>query len=197
MSKSATHPVEEPAASVIERQIESAEGPYHVEGRYYANPDAAARQRRIVAERRVREASRRAEWTARTAALAPLPRPRLSTWLTARERAQVDAAAGACLVLEHRDSLAGVGCDVGRGWADAALVSAALVRADDSPALARYVRGYPGVAFAGLVTDAADPRQALAAAHTFGHAGVGALLDCRGADGWAALRGTFAPRHLP
>lgn len=184
------------AVSTFERKILAAEGPYHVEGRYYANPDDADRQRRWTAERMQREATRREQWAARVGAAEPPPQPRVSTWLAPRERAQVDAAAGAHLSLEHRDSLAGIGRDLSRGWADAGLVSAAIVNAADGPALAGFVRGFPGVAFAAVVTDATSAGQALAAAHMFGQAGVRVLIDCRGAGGWAALRGTFAPRHL-
>lgn len=135
---------------------------------------------------------------AATAAVRAFPaRPRVVTWLTTRERAQVDAGAGGRVALDHRDTLAAVGEDLARGLADAVLLSTACLTLDDRPTLAAYVRGFPPVAFAGLVTAAAHERQALAAAHLLGEVGVPALLDCRGADGWTALRGTFAPRRLP
>ncbi|GJG89750.1 hypothetical protein tb265_49310 [Gemmatimonadetes bacterium T265] len=132
------------------------------------------------------------------ATVRPFPtRPRVVAWLTARERAQVDAGAGGIVALSHRETLAAVGEDLTRGLADAVLLSTARLTIDDRPTLAAYVGGFPAVAFAGLVTPAADERQALAAAHLLGEVGVPALLDCRGPGGWTALRGTFAPRRLP
>lgn len=133
-----------------------------------------------------------------TAAVRPLPaRPRVVAWLTERERAQVDAGTGGAVALTYRETLAAVGEDLARGLADAVLVSTARLALADRPALAAYVRGFPGVAFAGLVTAAVGERQALAAAHLLGEVGVPALLDCRGPGGWTELRGTFAPRRLP
>lgn len=139
--------------------------------------------------------SQHAGLTARGGLATPVPRPRVATWLTARERAQVDAAAGGPLDFDHRSSLAGVREALERG-ADAALVSAALVSPGDGAGLAGLVRGFPAVPVAGLVTAGVGDAQALAAAHLFGAAGVGALCDARSAAGWTALRGTFTPRHL-
>lgn len=134
---------------------------------------------------------------AMTATVRAFPaRPRVVAWLTARERAQVDAGTGGTVALTYRETLAAVGEDLARGRADAVLLSTARLTTGDRPALASYVRGFPAVAFAGLVTAAADERQALAAAHLLGEVGVPALLDCRGPGGWTALRGTFAPRRL-
>lgn len=42
----------------IEAAIEAAEGPYHVEGHYYADPFDAERQRRASAERQLRQTLR-------------------------------------------------------------------------------------------------------------------------------------------
>lgn len=116
--------------------------------------------------------------------------PQVTTWLTPRERAQVDAATGAALV--HRDTLAAVADDLERARADAVLVSAARVGATDARLLARCVRGHPAVTFAGVVTDATDSAQALRAAHLLGLSGVRVLFDCRTPGGWAALRDTLA-----
>ena len=127
---------------------------------------------------------------------APHPRPRVAAWLAPRERAQVDAAAGGAAVLVYRDTLAEVTEDLSRGRADAVLVSAARLTGADRRALTACVRGHPVAAFAGIVTPEADDRQALAAAHVLGEAGVPALLDCRGPGGWTTLRGAFAPRRL-
>jgi AraC-like DNA-binding protein len=121
--------------------------------------------------------------------------PRVVAWLTARERGQVQLGSGGRMTLTHRDALAEVGGDLARGTADAVLVSAARLTNAERPTLAAYVRGFPAVAFAGIVTAAADDRHALAAAHLLGEAGVSALLDCRVPGGWTALRGTFAPRR--
>lgn len=127
------------------------------------------------------------------------PRTRVAAWLTAYERAHVDAAAGAAAVLSHHTTLAGVADDLARGRVDAVLVSAARVGASDRHTLihtlARCVRDFPDTTFAALVTEAADGRQVLAAAHLLGAAGVPALLDCRTPAGWAALRQAVAPRR--
>ena len=60
-------PVPKPSPEVLaaERAILAAEGPSHVDGRYFARPGDADRQRRLVAECRVQEAARRAAITAR------------------------------------------------------------------------------------------------------------------------------------
>lgn len=130
------------------------------------------------------------------ASAATVARPRVSAWLTPREHMQADAAAGPHVALARCDTLAAVAEELGRGQADAVLVSAALVRPADVPTLARCVRGYPAIRFAGLVTAAADDGHALAAAYLLGRAGVPTLLDCRTPSGWTALRTTLAPEHL-
>ena len=54
-------------------------------------------------------------------------RIRLSTWVTSRERQQVDAGAIECARTAHRDTLQDVGADLANGAAQGALVSAARV----------------------------------------------------------------------
>lgn len=120
-------------------------------------------------------------------------RPHVAAWLSARERAQVEAATGAGVALAHHDTLATIVDDLERSRADAVLISAAHVGVSDRRTLARCVRGYAGVTFAGIVTDAAGGAQALTAAHVLGLAGVRMLFDCRTPGGWAALRGSLAP----
>lgn len=181
------------AVLAYERHILAREGPYHVNGAYYANHFDAERQRRWAAERTVREAKRRAAYEH---AAAVAPRQRVATWLTARERTQVEAAAGGALDLIHRESLHPILGDLTTGLADAAIVSAALVQASDIPALSALVRDFPGSPAVGLVAEADEP-QALAAALVFGQAGFSVLADVRSAAGWPALRRAFDPRRLP
>lgn len=54
-------PAPSPDVLAAERAILDAEGPYHVDGRYYANEADADLQRRWAAERRVSDAARRAD----------------------------------------------------------------------------------------------------------------------------------------
>jgi len=183
------------AVALYEREILAAEGPYHVGGVYYANHCDAGRQRRWTAERMVREVSRREAWTARNGRPAGTL-PRVTTWLTPRERQRVDAAAGEHLASIHRDTLAGVRADLALGQADAALVSAVLLSPCDVPALSSLVRGLPACTVVGLVTDA-DETQALRGALLLGHAGVPQLVDGRVAAGWQSLRGAFGSARLP
>lgn len=51
--------------AAVERQLLADEGPYHVQGRYFANLFDAERQRRWAAERTVAAADRAARWHAR------------------------------------------------------------------------------------------------------------------------------------
>lgn len=189
-------PAPSPAVLDAERTILSAEGPHHVGGRYYANTFDAERMRRMAAERRVSEATRRETWTARRSAMAGVPRPRVVAWLTPRECARVEAATDGVLTLATRETLPAVRSDLTAGRADAVLVSAARVQPADVPTLAGVVRAFPGTPVAGLVAEADDP-QAITGALLLGRAGVGTVLDCRTPGGWTALRGTFTPRHLP
>jgi AraC-like DNA-binding protein len=208
---------EPPSAAVLaaERAILATEGPYHVEGRYLASASDADRQRRLVAERVVRDEARRQAWAEHTdgnanrdhqraapAARPPIPRvavPRVTTWLTVRERERLDTAAvacGGCLMPAHRDTLAAVRDDLAAGETDAALVSVARLTPADVPALASLVRGFPGVPVAGFVGTIDDAR-AVGGALLLGHAGVRTVIDARTAAGWHALRAAFVPRRLP
>ena len=191
-------PVAPPSPEVLayEREIIAAEGPYHVEGSYYANHFDAERQRRWTAERMVREAQRRAEYVARNAAATAVARPRVATWLSPRERQRVDAASGEHFASTHHYTLAGVRADLTLGQADAALVSAAVVSPSDVPALTSLVRGLPACTVVGLVADS-DEARALSGALLLGHAGVPQLVDCRVPSGWQTLRGAFGSAHLP
>ena len=190
-----------PEVLAAERRLLDAEGPYHVEGQYFASLGDAETARRIVAERLVREAARRGSirrerWTARCNAQEPPPRPTAATWLAPRERQQVGAAGGAALALTHCDSLAAVAQECVTGRADAVLVSVARLTPAELPALARLVRGFPGTPVVGIV-GAATEAEVVAGSLLVGRAGVQTVLDCRSRDGWTALRTTFEPRRLP
>ena len=189
-------PAPSPEVLATERRLLDAEGPYHVEGQYFASLGDAETARRIVAERLVREASRRERWAAKCNAEGPLPPPSAATWLAPRERQQVGAAGGDALTLTHCDSLAAVAQECMTGRADAVLVSVARLTPDDLPALARLVRGFPGMPVVGLIC-AATEAEAVAGSLLVGRAGVQTVVDCRCRDGWMALRATFAPRRLP
>lgn len=189
-------PAPAPEVLATEQRLLDAEGPYHVEGQYFANLGDAQTARRIVAERLVREATRRERWAAKCNAEGPLPRPSAATWLAPRERQQVGAAGGDALTLTHCDSLAAVAQECTTGRADAVLVSVARLTPADLPVLARLVRGFPGMPVVGLIC-AATEAEAVAGSLLVGRAGVSTVVDCRSRDGWMALRATFAPRRLP
>lgn len=194
---------ESPSAAVlaVERALLANEGPHHVEGRYYASAFDADRQRRQTAERTVREAERRADYQARERAVSALrvPTPRVVTWLTARERMRLDAAAtvcAACLVAIHRDTLRDVRRDLAGGDVDALLVSVGRITRADASALATLVRGFPGVPVFGFV-DEMDDARAVSGALLLGQAGASGLYDVRTPGGWRAFRDAFAPGRLP
>ena len=123
----------------------------------------------------------------------PLP---VTTWLTPRERSQVDAAGIDQLRFLHRQNLAAVGLDLAKGTADAALISAASVAPGDAPVLAALRAGFPAHLIAALVCEATEDA-ALTAAVLFGTAGFRAVVDTRNPDGWSRLRETFDPGRLP
>ena len=211
---------EPPSTAVLaaERAILAAEGPYHVDGTYYARSTDADRQRRLGAERVVREEARRREWArqgsdagrgtdenhlrAAPSARGTVPSvevPRVTTWLTPRERERLDTAAvacGGCLVPAPRDTLSAVRDDLAAGDPDAALVSVARLTPAEVPALVALVRGFPGVPVAGFVGEMDDAR-AVGGALLLGHAGVRAVIDARTAAGWRSLRAAFVPHRLP
>jgi len=185
-----------------ERGILAAEGPYHVEGRYYANPDDADRQRRLVAERAVREAARLEQWVGQGTVehgAGGSTNPALThvaTWLKPRERAQVDAAATGCVVAEHCESLSALRHSLATQRSDAAVVSTALARTDTAAALSGIVRGFPGSPVLGLVADATEA-EALAGTLTLGRAGVTMVIDARVPAGWNAFRAAFDAERRP
>ena len=126
---------------------------------------------------------------------AELLRPRVGTWLTPRERGEVEIAAGALLSFVHRDTLHALREDLVTARADTALVSAALVRRSDVLPLSALVQDFPGTPTLGLVSEIAEDR-ALAGALAFGQAGIRKIIDVRAVGGWAALRGAFDPDRL-
>lgn len=174
------------AVLAYERHILATEGPCHVGGAYYANESDADQQRRWTAERMVRESVRRTAFDA----AAVSRHARVGTWLTPRERARVDVAAGNQLDLIHRETSHALRGDLTTGRIDAALVSVAVVRPSDVPALAAILRDFPAHPVVGFVADV-DDSHALAATLTLGRAGVADVIDVRSATGWSALRSAF------
>ena len=61
----AVSPAPLPDVAAVERRIVAEEGPFHVSGRYFADPRDADCQRRLAAEQEVRDTERRAQWLAR------------------------------------------------------------------------------------------------------------------------------------
>ena len=98
-----------PEVVAAERGIIEAEGPHHVAGLYYACEVDAAQQRRRTAERMVREAARRLAYDIDTS---PTPLPAVATWLTCRERLQVDAAKPEAIRTRHRANVRGLREDI-------------------------------------------------------------------------------------
>lgn len=180
------------AVLVCERHIPAEEGSRYIGGAYNANEYDVGRQRRSATERLVRESQRR---EALDRATPVAGRGRVGTWLVPRERARVDVAAGGQLDLTHRETLHALRGDVTTGRIDAALVSAALVRAADVPTLSALVRDFPANRVVGFVAEV-EEAQALAGALAFGQAGVTALVDVRTVAGWSALRNAFDGRRL-
>ena len=177
-----------PEVTAIERAIIEAEGPYHVDGRYFRSEADAREERRRYAERRVREGGPRRGnddcWTGRCDATA---RFRVSTWLTPRERQQVDAAAPECVRAMHRDELQSLRRDLERNDADGALVSAARVDRSALPTLAALVLGFPAYSIIGIVSDVPE-HVAISASLLFGQAGILTVADVRTARGWQDFR---------
>ena len=179
------------AVLAYERHILATEGPHHVGGAYYASESDAEQRRRWTAERMVRESLRRAAIDAAAVA----GRARIGTWLTPRERARVDVAAGDQLDLTHRETLHALRADLTTGRIHAALVSAAVIRLHDVPALSAIVRDFPANPVVGFVVEV-DEAQALAGTLALGRAGVAGVIDARNAAGWSALRSAFDGQHV-
>ena len=181
-------PKPSPEVLAAEGGIIEAEGPYHVDGRYYARESDAAQQRRAVAERTVREVARRL--TNDLDATTGVPTA-VATWLTTRERIQVDAAKPDAIVTRHRSNVRGVRDDIETGEAAAAVVSTALVHRAEAREIGALIRACPESPVIALVDDT-DEAQALAGALMLGRAGVEVLIDCRRPDGWRFLRGAMS-----
>jgi AraC-like DNA-binding protein len=201
-----------PSAEVLaaEAAILASEGPFHVEGRYYANPGDADRQRRWAAERIVRETARRASyvpdenaagdwrsrWRRAAAQTAAPGLPRVVTWLPARDRDRLTLALDGHAALVHHDSLDALRVELIDDTADAVLLSAGRVRLCHIAQVARLVLEFPGVPVLGIAGEASDS-EALSGSLLLGRAGVSAVFDCGSALGLAALRTSLAPRSIP
>ena len=180
-----------PAVAAAERAIIEAEGSFHVAGRYFANDGDARQERRRLAERRVREGQRRANYAECLRGTCDgTPRFRLSTWTTERERQQIDAGAVECVRSAHRNMLAEVAADFASGATDGAVISAALIRAEHLPMLRSLVHGFPTRIVVGLIGHVQEP-QVVQASVLFGQAGVRAIADVRNAQGWSEFRNVF------
>ena len=181
-------PKPSPEVLAAERGIIEAEGPHHVAGLYYARELDAAQQRRRTAERMVRESARQLAYDID---LTPAPSPAVATWLTSRERIQVDTAKPDAVRTRHRSNVRGLRDDIETGEAAAAIVSTALVQPTEARELGALIRACPESPIIALVSDA-DEAQALAAALLLGRAGVNCLIDCRQPDGWQMLRNAMS-----
>lgn len=115
---------------------------------------------------------------------------RLSTWVTVRERQQVDAVVEHARIM-HRGTLDEVGLDLLRGHADGVLVSVAQVTRDSLLPLRGLVAGFPGLTIVGLIGGAQET-DILNGSYLLGQAGVQTLADVR--RGWGALRTIFDGR---
>jgi AraC-like DNA-binding protein len=122
-------------------------------------------------------------------------RPRVGTWLTPRERGEVEIATSGLLRFVHRDTLQALREDLITAYADTTLVSASLVRQSDVLALRAIVQDFPGTPTLGLVSEIEEPK-ALAATLAFGLAGIRKVIDVRTAGGWPVLRRAFDPERM-
>ena len=119
----------------------------------------------------------------------------VTTWLTTRERQQVEAANCGCLRFLHREAATALGPDLAGGKADAALVSVALLDRDAHGSVAALARGFPAHLVAALVSEADDEAHVVPATLKLGRIGVGSVLDVRTPAGWSDFRRTFDPRR--
>jgi len=144
-----------------------------------------------AAQWRVREANRRAAYgECARGTCDGAARFRVTTWLSPRERQQVDAGAMECVRTVHRDSLAEVRADLATGEIDGAVMSAARIGREHVPTLSALVNGFPAQMVVGLIGDLPE-QAAIAASLLFGQAGVRALADVRTAQGWREFRNAF------
>ena len=116
--------------------------------------------------------------------------PRICALLGPREQTQVEVATGARLAMLRRATVTRIYDDLANGHADGAIVSVAMIRETDVPALIALVRDLPRTPIVGLVGDdggaAAMPGTLL-----LGRAGIARLVDVRDRTGWTALRDAF------
>lgn len=135
------------------------------------------------------------EWSHVWSSSAPndvnLPRVRVATWLTPRERGQVDDAGDGYLTTIHAPTLAIARRLIETGRVDALVLSAELMRAEMVDDVRRLVQEAPCTLVAGLVTDVSTP-VALSGIFFLGSAGIATLIDARQSEGWSHLRSTFA-----
>ena len=185
-------PKTSPEVLAAERGIIEAEGPYHVDGLYYARESDAATQRRRTAQRIVSEAARRLAYAVDAS---PVVSPAVTTWLTPRERIQVDAAKPDAVRTRHRCDVRGLRDDIETGEAAAAVVSTALIHPTEARELGALVRACRESPIVALVSDA-DEEQALTGALLLGRAGVEVLIDCRRPDGWRLLRNAMSADRI-
>lgn len=136
-----------------------------------------------------------------SAALARVPRssstPRVITWLGLRDRTRIDAATTDHLTLMHVDALPAALGGIASGRADGVLLSAARIQSSDVPLIARLIRGFPSTPVAGFIGENDENSGAITGVLRLGQAGVSTVIDCRTPSGWAVLRSTFSPRHMP
>jgi AraC-like DNA-binding protein len=132
----------------------------------------------------------------RIAAELERPRLRVATWLTPRERMEVDAASHGRLQSTHCATLSAVHGALLNDDADAVLISGSLIDRHAVDELSALVSRFPAVLFTGLTTEA-DRVRALSGAQMLGNAGVRLVIDSRTPGGWGALRETLNHTQLP
>jgi len=152
---------------------------------------AAANAVLTAATQPVRFRERSHVWSSSAINDLALPRVRLVTWLTPRERGQVDDAGDGYLTTIHAPTLVIARRLVETGRVDAAILSAELMRPDLLDDVRRLVQDSPCTLVAGLIADASTPL-ALSGVFLLGSAGVATLIDARQSEGWRHLRSTFA-----
>lgn len=112
--------------------------------------------------------------------------PPVSTILTPRERARVDAAAQGMYSALHRESIDEVIKDLRERRAGAVLLSVTRYGTQSSAKMAAMVREFPRVPALALLTETefSTPQSVL----SLGHMGVKQLIDARQPTGWQVLR---------
>lgn len=102
------------------------------------------------------------------------------------ERARVDAAGDGCFAAMHAESLRDALAAARRHSVDALVISVHGCGGDQLPAVARFVRDFPGIPAVALVSRP-DGDAAQALLH-LGATGVRAAVDCSAPGGWRRLR---------